>query len=146
MQPVELFSNSNNNNNNKILLLLICKNNKFSKSVSFMKARLNDKTHPSGFTKHSHCMQQPHMLHLLLPVVWKLGSQGMLGTWKQRGLQGLLPAGVPALACAGPATTHAISIHYMAVFLWCGCISTWNKLKKHKSHQSVIRCYQHGAH
>lgn len=82
-----------------------------------MKARLNGKTQPSGFRKHSHCMQQSHMLHLVLPVVWKLGSQGMLATWKQRGLQGLLPAGVPTFASAEPATTHAISIHYMAVFL-----------------------------
>lgn len=119
MQPGELLSNSNNNNFlKKNLLLLIYKNNIFSKSVSFMKARLNDKTHPSGFTKHSHCMQQPHMLHWILPRVWKLGSQGVLGTWEQRGLQGLLPAGVPAFASAEPATTtHAISIHYMAVFL-----------------------------
>ena len=82
-----------------------------------MKARENSKTYHSGFTKHSYCMRQPHMLHLMHPVVWKLGSQGMLGTWKQRGLQGLISAGVSAFASAEPATTRAISIHYMRVFL-----------------------------
>lgn len=76
----------------------------------------NNKTHHSGFMKDSPSVQQPHMLHLIHPVVWKLGSQSM-GTWKQRGLLGLVSAGVSAFASADPATPHAISIHYLRVFL-----------------------------
>lgn len=41
----------------------------------------------------------------------------MLGTWKQRGLQGLLSAAVSAFASAEAAITHAISVHYTGVFL-----------------------------